>query len=389
MIAETIKCGAWRAELPDDAVVAVGMSGGTDSTAVTAMLVAAGIPVLGVTAAMTTEFSRCCSDEDTSRACHICKQLGIEHHVIDVRSAFQTSVIDGFMDEYTAGRTPSPCVSCNRHVKFGALLDAAHELGATHLATGHYAQLSRERQADGVPRRVLRRGVDAAKDQSYFLARLDQRQLTAAVLPLGTLQKPDIVAYVESLGLGPRPSRESQELCFVTSGTHGEYIDLRSFKAGGPGDIVTVEGRVVGRHIGIHHYTVGQRKGLGIALGEPIYVVAIDHSQNRLIVGNRAACAAPVALVGHVRWQGGEPPELRTPAGLRCGVQIRYNHGAGQATVRPLDPAGAGDDPTALRVCFDEPEFAVAPGQLAVCYADDRVLGAGWINGSEGGLCGI
>jgi tRNA-specific 2-thiouridylase len=233
---------------------------------------------------------------------------------------------------------------------------------------------------------VLRRGVDEAKDQSYFLARLDQQQLEAAVLPLGTLRKPEIVAYVESLGLGPRPSRESQELCFVTEGTHGEWIDLRSFKAAGAGEIVTVEGQVVGRHVGLHHYTVGQRKGLGIALGEPTYVVAIDALQNRLIVGDRAACAAPVALVGHVRWQGEVPSTLLSPAGLRCGVQIRYNHGAGAATVLPLE-AGAADT-ASLRVCFDDPEFAVAPGQLAVFYSDDRVLGAGWIDGSEGGACG-
>jgi tRNA-specific 2-thiouridylase len=385
----SIESDDWRHGIPAGATVAVGMSGGTDSTAVTAMLVEAGIRVFGVTAAMTTEFSRCCSDEDTSRACHICKKLGIAHHVIDVRPAFQASVIDSFMEEYTSGRTPSPCVSCNRHVKFGALLDAAHALGATHIATGHYARVATESLAEGASQRVLRRGVDAGKDQSYFLSRLDQRQLAAAILPLGGMCKPDIVAYVDALDLAPRPSRESQELCFVTSGTHGEWIDLRSFKAGGPGDIVTMDGRVVGRHVGIHHYTVGQRKGLGIALGHPVYVVAIDEKLNRLVVGDRAACAAPVALIGHMRWQGTEPPQLHAADGLRCGVQIRYNHGAAPATVRLRTDGDGTDAGTRLRVTFDDPQFAVAPGQLAVCYADDRVLGAGWIAASEGGVCGI
>ncbi len=344
-----------------DGVVAVAMSGGVDSAVTTALLVQEGYRCFGITGKMTQEYSRCCADEDICRAAKMCAQLGIEHHVVDVCGAFQERVIDEFTASYLGGETPSPCVLCNREIKFGALLDGALDLGAESLATGHYVRVV-ERDGAG----FLRRGVDARKDQSYFLARLTQAQLRQAQFPLGALQKREVSHLATEFELEARKSRESQELCFVTEGTHGEWIDVRNFDTGGPGDIVDVEGNVLGRHLGIHHYTIGQRKGLGVAVGYPVYVVAIDPAHNRIVLGPRAEAMGSALRLRDVMWCGGDP----VSGDLSC--QIRYNHRAARCRVSVRDAESAD-------VVFDEPQFAITPGQLAVFYDDELVVGSGWI----------
>lgn len=343
----------------NNGVVAVGMSGGVDSAVAAALLVQQGYRVFGVTAKMTREYSRCCADEDICRAANMCAQLGIEHHVIDVCDAFESHVIDGFMESYLSGQTPSPCVVCNREIKFGRLLDESMALGADRLATGHYVRLLEQDS-----RLLLRRGMDAGKDQSYFLARLTQVQLQRTLFPLGELQKRQVSQLAADFDLEARKSRESQELCFVTQGTHGEWIDLRSFDTRGPGDIVDGEGNVLGQHRGIHHYTIGQRKGLGVAVGHPVYVIEIDAAANRIVLGEREQSLRSSFKARDVLWAG------ERPNASLC--QVRYNHRAAPCKTE----AGEGD---AVSVTFDEPQFAITPGQLAVFYDDECVVGSGWI----------
>ncbi len=342
-------------------IIAVAMSGGVDSAVTAALLAKAGLRCFGITAKMTQEYSRCCADEDIVRAADMCRQLGIEHHVVDVCDPFQQHVIDGFTSSYLQGETPSPCVICNREIKFGALLEDARKLGATALATGHYVQ--REERDDIW---YLRRGVDQGKDQSYFLARLNREQLARARFPLGGRHKREVSQLAADFELAARKSRESQELCFVTEGTHGDWIDLRSFETRGAGDIVDMEGNVLGRHKGIHHYTIGQRKGLGVATGYPVYVARIDADNNRIVLGPREAIMGSRAILRDVMWVAGEKPVSEN---LSC--QIRYNHRSA--------PCLVSTEGVEAIVDFVEPQFAITPGQLTVFYEDDIVVGSGWI----------
>lgn len=348
-----------------DSVIAVAMSGGVDSAVTAAMLVRQGYRVFGLTAKMTREYSRCCADEDITRAAAMCEQLGIDHRVVDVCDAFQADVIDNFMTSYLNGETPSPCVVCNRTIKFGVLLERALGLGAHALATGHYVRYV---ERDGVPH--LKRGADARKDQSYFLARLGPETLRRALFPLGDMQKRAVSALAAEFALEARKSRESQELCFVTEGTHGEWIDLRHLQAPGEGDIVDTSGQVLGQHRGVHHYTIGQRKGLGLALGYPVYVIAIEAHRNRVVVGEREAAMGREVSLRDVWWVTGAPP---ASASLLC--QVRYNHRPARGVVTAL-PECRG------RVVFETPQFAITPGQLVVFYDDDVVVGSGWIAAS-------
>lgn len=344
-------------------VIAVAMSGGVDSSVAAALLKEANCEIFGVTARMTVEHSRCCSDEDIRRAAETAERLGIRHHVVDVCDPFKETVIEYFVSEYLSGRTPSPCVTCNRVIKFGWLLEKSLELGATKFATGHYARI--ERHDSGVG---LSRGADRAKDQSYFLSRLAQNQLARALLPLGEMSKKRVAAYAAEHRLPARESRESQELCFVTEGTHGDYIELRSFATGGPGDIEDTAGRKLGKHRGIHHYTIGQRRGLGVAVGRPVYVTNIDAERNVLVVGDRAEAMRREMCVADVLWLSGTPAERN----FRASCQIRYNHQGAECEVA----LQSGD---CVRVIFEESQFAVTPGQLAAFYEGDGVIGAGWI----------
>lgn len=344
-------------------VVALGMSGGIDSSAAASILLDSGYKVFGITAKMTQEYSRCCADIDIERAATLCVKLGIEHHIVDLCDDFKRNVIDDFMTSYIGGETPSPCVNCNQFIKFGTLLDAAVELGADKIATGHYVRVD-----DKGSKIELLRGVDRSKDQSYFLARLKREQLEKSIFPLGNMVKSEVVEYVDKHNLIARKSKESQELCFVIEGTHGDYIDLRSFETKGFGDVVTSDGVKVGEHKGIHHYTIGQRKGLGIAMGHPVYVVGIDAVNNRIIIGSRDKVMSSKMLVSDVNWLGCDPlPDI-----FDAVCQVRYQHKPAACTVS-VQENGSFD------VEFSEPQFAITPGQLAVFYDGDIVLGGGWI----------
>jgi tRNA-specific 2-thiouridylase len=341
------------------------MSGGVDSAVAAVLLKEAGWRVFGITALLTRERSRCCAPEDVLAATDVCERLGIAHHVVDVCDEFERAIVQCFMAEYTAGRTPSPCPVCNRHIKFGLLAAQARALGAERIATGHYARVATGQ--DGLAQ--LRRGVDRAKDQSYFLALLTQEQLRSSTFPLGGMSKPDVRRIASERGLPVATRRESQEVCFVPDGEHGPWIDLRSFDTRGPGDMIDTGGVRIGRHKGVHYYTVGQRRGLGLAVGAPLYVVALDRERNAVVVGSRNEALRSRMCVRGCNWAAGRPPAER----FRCSAQIRHSHAAAPATVGMLADGAA-------EVEFDEPQFAIAPGQLAVFYGGDLVLGGGWID---------
>ncbi|MBM4147951.1 MAG: tRNA 2-thiouridine(34) synthase MnmA [Lentisphaerae bacterium] len=343
--------------------VAVAMSGGLDSTAALAYLLDEGCEAFGLTALMTRERSRCCAPEDVEAASLAARRLGVEHHVVPVYEEFEGSVIGHFSSEYLAGRTPSPCVVCNRTIKFGALLEEAARLGADFLATGHYART--ERTESGAFR--LLRGSDPAKDQSYFLARLTQRQLARALFPLGIRTKREVASDMARRGLAFAPRGESQELCFVGDDGHGAWLDVRILNTPPPGRIVSEDGRILGRHNGIHHYTVGQRKGLGIATGEPVYVTAIRPDTNEVVVGARDRATVHAMRVADFNWISGIQPASPVPV----ETQYRFRQNAAASVLEIAGDAG--------NVTFEARQFGVAPGQSAAFYRGPEALGAAWI----------
>jgi tRNA-specific 2-thiouridylase len=344
------------------------MSGGVDSSVVAALLVEQGRRVIGVTARITRDEAPYCSARNVGAAQEVARQLGVRHHVVDLHQQFEALIVDSFIREYAAGRTPSPCGLCNPRIKFGLLYEHAAALGATAFATGHYARIRRD--ADG--RSHLLRGLDTQKEQSYFLFGLTQQHLASAVFPLGEWSKHDVKAFARSHGLACRDSRESQELCFVPGQDYAAWIAGRCPEIGRPGDIVDTAGRKIGRHEGLYRYTIGQRRGLGLAAGRPLYVVALDRERNTLVVGDRKDTYRIGMVVDGVHWIAGESPARE----LNVLTQIRYNHPVASSRLAPL-PDGTVD------VTFDEPQFAVTPGQIAVFYADDEVLGGGWIERSR------
>jgi tRNA-specific 2-thiouridylase len=310
----------------------------------------------------------CCSASDAEDARRVADRFEIPFYALNLEREFGR-IIDYFVDEYTSGRTPNPCVACNNWIKFGRLFDYADTVGAEFVATGHYARLTHESGEDSP---ALRRGADDAKDQSYVLFGVERRLLPRMMLPVGSRRKSEIRRLASSLGLRVADKRDSQEICFVTSGHHADFVRARrgsrDTRGDTSGEFVTTDGQVVGRHTGIERFTVGQRKGLGVAFGEPRFVVRIEPESRRVVLGRKEELARRELTADRLNWLVNPP---RQP--IHCQAQIRYNSPAGAATAELLD------DGERLRVKFDEPRFGVAPGQAVVLYDGDRVLGGGWI----------
>jgi tRNA-uridine 2-sulfurtransferase len=350
--------------------VVVGMSGGVDSSAAASLLQQQGYDVIGITLklwpqdCLSRAEDKCCGPQAVMDARAVCHRLGIPFYLVDEADAFQQQVIGYFAEEYRAGRTPNPCVMCNDRLKFGTLLNRARQLGADHIATGHYARV--ERRADG--RFLLRRGRDRRKDQSYFLFSLRQSQLAHTLFPLGELCKQETRETARQANLKTAGKQESMEICFVPDNDYGRFLEQSRLVERHAGDIVDLEGRVLGRHEGIEFYTIGQRRGLRVSAPKPLYVIDLDPIRNRVIVGEESALQSDEFTVERCNWIPFDPPD----APLETTVQIRYQHSGAAATIVPLADGHA-------RVRLHQPQRAVTPGQACVFYQDDLVLGGGWI----------
>jgi tRNA-specific 2-thiouridylase len=362
--------------------VAVAMSGGVDSSTVAAMLVREGHSVVGLTMQLwnqrrlpelSTEGSagRCCSLDDVYDARRVAEQIGIPYYVVNFEQQFEEQVVKPFVAEYLAGRTPVPCTLCNNYIKFDRFLEMADAVGARHIATGHYARVRYHPESR---RYQLLRAVDASKDQTYFLFGLTQPQLARTLFPLGGLTKPEVREIALSMDLAVAAKGDSQEICFVPNGDYAAFLDAYLKDTGVTrqatrGAIVSTGGRTLGEHDGVHHFTVGQRRGLGIATGEPLYVIATEPAAQRVIVGRNDELLRSRFFVKDVNWIS--LAGLAEP--VRAQVKIRNRHSAAQAS---LHNGGTG---SRIEVVFDEPQRAVTPGQGAVFYDGDLVLGGGWI----------
>jgi tRNA-specific 2-thiouridylase len=364
--------------------IAVAMSGGVDSSAAAALLKEQGHDLVGFTMQLWDPRrninvdengdplpSRCCSLDDVYDARRVAAGLGIPFYVLNLEKDFEKDVVEPFIASYLSGETPIPCVACNSRLKFAALDRMAQSLGCEKVATGHYARVKYDTDAE-IWR--LFRGRNHWKDQSYFLWELSQEQLSRAMFPLGEMNKDEVRELARSAGLAIAEKAESQEICFVPDGKYAEFIDRylqhegRGMEIPQSGDIVTTKGEVVGRHSGIHRYTIGQRRGLGIANEKPLYVVKIERAKNQIIVGESEDLSARNSLARGVNWIA-----FRNPVEpIRAEVKIRYRHDPAAAVIYPLEGGRA-------RIEFDEPQRAITPGQAAIFYRDDEVLGGGWI----------
>lgn len=342
--------------------IAIGLSGGIDSAVAAALLVDQGWEVLGFTLHMFKDGSRCCSLEDVERARRVCDHLGLRHFVMNVVDQFEEMVVRPFAAAYASGRTPNPCIFCNRHFKFGALLQRALELGCSHVATGHYVRV--EQRGDGFH---LLRGCDPGKDQSYFLHRLTQEQLARCVFPLGGLKKDAVRQIAAEKKIPTGGMRETADLCFITSKGPAPLIEKYHPEVKREGPIVDEAGREVGRHQGLHHFTIGQRGGIRVAAPHRLYVRQLKTDTNTVVVGERQAVTATGARIADIFWQC---PAARHPD--RFTVRLRYQHPGVAATLEVNDSGGG-------ILKFAEPQFAVTPGQAAVFFDGDEVLGGAWI----------
>jgi tRNA-specific 2-thiouridylase len=363
-------------------LVAVAMSGGVDSSTVAAVLLQQGRPVVGLTMQLWNQRRlpelrgegpaqhRCCSLDDVYDAKRVAQHLSFPHYVVNFEDQFERRVVRPFVEQYLAGRTPIACTNCNTDVKFEPLLLMARQIGAELLATGHYARIRRNAQTG---RYELLRARDDSKDQSYFLWGLTQEQLSRSEFPLGELTKEEVRALARDVNLPVAEKAESMELCFVPDGNYVQFIHAYSREVGKPisdaeGDIVTEDGTVLGRHTGVHNYTIGQRRGLGFATGKPVYVLAIDPEKNRIIVGEDDSLRTTSFEIENVNWISMAEPSVP----LRAQVKIRHKHDPSPAIVEAQPGNSA-------RITFDSPQRAITPGQAAAIYSGDVVLAGGWI----------
>jgi tRNA-specific 2-thiouridylase len=344
--------------------VVVAMSGGVDSSVAAAIMKKKGYEVIGLTMQLGSSESRCCSEQDVCDARRVAKVLNIPHYVVSFKEAFEREVIEYFIEEYISGRTPNPCAVCNRKIKFGVLLQKALSLGARTLVTGHYAGIAK----DSSGRWLLMRGREKGRDQSYFLARLTQEQLARASFPVGKYRKKQIRQMAEAMNLPVAQKTDSQEICFIPETGVAAYIETKQGNRSKSGKIISSDGTELGEHSGVYSYTIGQRKGLGISSDRPLYVIKIDALENTVTVGDDHDLYGSHLSATGLHWIA--IPELKNRMQVR--TRIRYRH---RPALSIIEMSG----PDRLSVRFSSPQRAITPGQLAVFYSDNLVIGSGWI----------
>jgi tRNA-specific 2-thiouridylase len=364
------------------APIAVAMSGGVDSSVVAGLLHRDGHRVIGMTMQLWNQrrlpelapaapTGRCCSLDDVYDARQVAQHLGIPYYVVNFEDRFERDVVQPFIADYLAGRTPIPCTLCNNFVKFDQFLDMARGAGAGNIATGHYARIAQDTENG---RWQMSKSADRGKDQTYFLFGLRQDQLARTQFPLGGLQKAEVRELARELGIVTAEKPDSQEICFVPNGDYAAFIESYFREQGiasgvTAGELVTTDGRIVGEHAGVHHFTVGQRRGIGISALEPLYVIETKPSERRVVIGRNDELLKSSMTVKDVNWISIAAPD----APIRAEVKIRNKHAAAAATIVPLSP------PDRVEIRFDDAQRAVTPGQAAVFYDADLVLGGGWI----------